>query len=100
MEAFRVQGCDPIAPACRWRREPIGAQPKEVAFPHHAGRCRPEGSTFLSPVDRSCKNMKGFTIRGCYPILPRYGGTSIAPFSTNILRRIAGRYGPANESLG
>ena len=72
MEGFMMRGLDPIVPVCRWLHEPqpISYQPMWSGFPHRAGRCRPGGSRYLSPVGRSCNEKEGFTIWGGYPILP------------------------------
>ena len=41
-----------------------------LGFPHRAGRCRLEGTPFLSPGCRSCTCMEGSMIRVWEPILP------------------------------
>ena len=50
-----------------------------LGFPHRAGRYRPGGPSFSSPVRRSYRGMKGSLIRGWGLILPACGETLTFP---------------------
>ena len=56
MEGLSTRGWGYFLPGWRWLHEiqPISDQPKGLGLPHRAGRYRPGGSRFSSPVCWSC----------------------------------------------
>ena len=60
--------------AARWLHEPqsINNQPRRLGFPHRAGRYRPGGPLFSSPVRRSCRGAEGFLIKEWGLIVPAW----------------------------
>ena len=72
MEGFLIRGWQYVHPGWRWLHEPqpISNQPVGLGFLHLAGRYRPGGPPFTSPICWSCRCMEIFLIRGWDPILP------------------------------
>ena len=66
MKYFLIQRWDPVLPGRRWLHESQPSSDQSVAsgFLHRAEQCRPVGSPFSSPVDRSCRDMEGLLNQG------------------------------------
>ena len=61
------------------RTQPISNQSVGLGFKHYAGRYRPGGLPFSSPVCSRCNCMEGFIIRGWDPIIFHLPRVALTP---------------------